>query len=381
LEDVEKDRQRAEIFDALGHPTRITILKALSEGALGFADLKKKTGIESSGHLQHHLSKLNGLIKTDENGKYVLSDQGKDALFTVLTAEKAAGPFAKEAGRAISAHGLRSRRILTSVIVLLAIASLLGGLYVSNIAVSPGQYFYDLVSGSPLSVNPNDVILPISFQIQPNHSLNYTVEIFLNNTNHPHVYGYNNYFTFDALPPIYNSTFYRQDFLGFQVELQTVTEWQDINAYFSPVTRPNGTLTEQVVDPYSFPPYEIEPSTNRGIGLDGGGLQQSYNPIIPISGNGNGNYTFSITNTVTPLYNYINYTATGSTVIYVSTVTMETKPLKGTENFQPVENVSSERIARIYWRPSSLYSIATGIAIVSPLFIGALCVYLVNRKS
>ena len=86
---VENDKQRAEVFDALGHPTRIVILKALSEGPLGFADLKKKTAIDSSGHLQHHLTKLNGLIKTDEYGKYCLSDQGKDALLTVQTVENA----------------------------------------------------------------------------------------------------------------------------------------------------------------------------------------------------------------------------------------------------------------------------------------------------
>ena len=86
---MEKDRHRAEIFDALGHPTRILILKVLSEGSLGFADLKKKTAIESSGHLQHHLTKLNGLIKTDEYGKYCLSDEGKDALLTVQTVENA----------------------------------------------------------------------------------------------------------------------------------------------------------------------------------------------------------------------------------------------------------------------------------------------------
>ena len=63
---IENDRQRAEMFDALGHPTRILMLKVLSEGSLGFADLKKKTAIESSGHLQHYLTKLNGLIKTGE---------------------------------------------------------------------------------------------------------------------------------------------------------------------------------------------------------------------------------------------------------------------------------------------------------------------------
>jgi DNA-binding HxlR family transcriptional regulator len=87
--DVERDKQRAEVFDALGHPTRIAILKALNEGALGFSDLKKKTAIDSSGHLQHHLTKLNGLIKNDEYGKYCLSDEGKDALLTVQTVENA----------------------------------------------------------------------------------------------------------------------------------------------------------------------------------------------------------------------------------------------------------------------------------------------------
>lgn len=84
---IEQDRQRAEVFDALGHPTRILILKTLNEEALGFADLKKKTGIESSGHLQHHLTKLDGLIKTDEYGKYCLTEQGKDAFLTVQTVE------------------------------------------------------------------------------------------------------------------------------------------------------------------------------------------------------------------------------------------------------------------------------------------------------
>ena len=85
---AEKDMQQAEVFDALGHPTRVVILKALNEGPAGFAELKKKTGIESSGHLLHHINKLDGLVKTNEYGKYCLSDQGKDALLTVQTVEK-----------------------------------------------------------------------------------------------------------------------------------------------------------------------------------------------------------------------------------------------------------------------------------------------------
>ena len=99
MEPVEEERQRAEVFDALGHPTRIIILKALNEGAMGFAELKKKVNIESSGHLQHHLSKLDGLIKTDVNGKYCLSDQGKDALLAVQTVENMAGLGVKKNGK------------------------------------------------------------------------------------------------------------------------------------------------------------------------------------------------------------------------------------------------------------------------------------------
>jgi DNA-binding HxlR family transcriptional regulator len=118
---VEQDRQRAEVFDALGHPTRILILKVLSEGSIGFADLKKKTAIDSSGHLQHHLTKLNGLIKTDEYGKYCLSDEGKDALLTVQTVENSsARTVTKEKGYRHFKLGLKPVAIL---LIALLIAS------------------------------------------------------------------------------------------------------------------------------------------------------------------------------------------------------------------------------------------------------------------
>jgi len=119
VEDVEADRQRAEVFDALGHPTRIVILKALSEGAMGFAELKKRIGIESSGHLQHHLSKLDGLIKTDEQGKYCLSEQGKDALLSVQTVEEMAASGEKAGGFCI--NGWSGKKVLKAAVALLAI--------------------------------------------------------------------------------------------------------------------------------------------------------------------------------------------------------------------------------------------------------------------
>jgi DNA-binding transcriptional ArsR family regulator len=372
MEDVENDRQRAEVFDALAHPARITILKALSEGALGFADLKKRIGIESSGHLQHHLSKLNGLIKTDEHGKYCLSDQGKDALFSVQTVEKVVGLKVKEAGRVIHAYAFKTKTILTTVTILLVIASLLCGFYISNIGLIQSQYFYDAVNGSPLKEGAPIKSIP-SLEIQPKHSFNYTAAIFLNNTNHPYVAN-KNYTTFDASYPINNSTFYRQSCVGFQVDLRTAdTKTSTIDAFFNPVEGPNGTMTEEITNPYDFPPYETKPSTSGSVTITGSGTEVGYTFIVPI--NAKGNYSFSMTN------ENENYTINGQITVWVSTVTMETKPLKGGENFQPVETISSERVARISWRPSSLYLIEAGIAIVSPLFISALCIYLVNRKS
>src|SRR6266581_6496150 len=71
---------RAELFEALGHPLRISILEALESKPLGFADVKKSVGLESSGHLQFHLRKLGGLVEGVENGAYALTDDGRDAL-------------------------------------------------------------------------------------------------------------------------------------------------------------------------------------------------------------------------------------------------------------------------------------------------------------
>jgi len=45
------------------------------------------------------LNKLDGLIKTDVNGKYCLSDQGKDALLAVQTVENVAGSGVKKNGK------------------------------------------------------------------------------------------------------------------------------------------------------------------------------------------------------------------------------------------------------------------------------------------
>jgi DNA-binding transcriptional ArsR family regulator len=133
IENVDEDRKQAEVFDALSHPTRITVLKALSEQSMGFADLKKKLGIESSGHLQHHISKLNGLIKTDDYGKYALSDQGRDALHSINTVERTAEAKANEK-KAKGAHRKSILLMLTVAVlaVLLVLSSALAALEYNN---------------------------------------------------------------------------------------------------------------------------------------------------------------------------------------------------------------------------------------------------------
>ena len=79
----EFDAGRAELFEALGHPVRIRILQALDERPMGFAELKKAVGIESSGHLSFHLGKLEGLLKVGDAGAYSLTDEGREALRVV----------------------------------------------------------------------------------------------------------------------------------------------------------------------------------------------------------------------------------------------------------------------------------------------------------
>jgi len=74
------NKQRAEFFEALGHPTRIEILQILAEGPHSFTELKKQIGIESSGHLSFHLGKLGDLVKTNADGNYILTDDGKEAV-------------------------------------------------------------------------------------------------------------------------------------------------------------------------------------------------------------------------------------------------------------------------------------------------------------
>ena len=111
----EFDLREAELFEALGHPTRIRILQALNEIPLSFSELKREIGIDSSGHLTFHLSKLAGLVKTNTEGKYCLTDSGREAL-----------RIAKIAGEVLKIPG-NSEDIRVTSFIIMAIGFNIGG--------------------------------------------------------------------------------------------------------------------------------------------------------------------------------------------------------------------------------------------------------------
>src|SRR2546426_8051183 len=84
-EPSEFNETRAELFEILGHQTRIRILQVLSRNPMGFSDLKRETEIDSGGLLSFHLGKLAHLVKLTPDGDYALSDEGKEALRVIAT--------------------------------------------------------------------------------------------------------------------------------------------------------------------------------------------------------------------------------------------------------------------------------------------------------
>ncbi len=72
-----------EVFEAISHPIRIAILKQLEKRPLGFADLKRRLKIKSSGKLDFHLKKMGNVITTTKEGQYTLNDRGYAAVRAV----------------------------------------------------------------------------------------------------------------------------------------------------------------------------------------------------------------------------------------------------------------------------------------------------------
>jgi len=364
---VDDSSEGAQFFDALAHPARIRILKALQIGPLTFADLKKRMNIESSGHLQHHLSKLNDLIQTDETGKYCLSDQGKDAIFTVKTVENTAAT--SETSRKAR---LKTKTLWNALVVSLLAVSLVSGIYISSTVFNQGQFFMNVARGTPLEEGARmwtQDNIPLTIPV--GRTLNFTVIVW-SELNPPAAYNQGWYFLdVDAPQPRINTTYYHVGFLGYRVEFwgepQNLSEISYV--YYGRPVGPGGWNGDEVLDPYNFPfqTKPIEPMTSGAQGT----IHAARRFIIPITVFGN--YTFRMTNMG-------NTTVKILSKIWISPVTVETRPLNTTETFSAfVESPGAERVVQIWRQPTSASMVASLIIAAVPIILAGLCFYLVNR--
>ena len=114
---------KAEVFEALGHPTRIRILQELSEKPLPFSELKRAAGLDSNGLLTFHLGKLGGLVSLNPDGAYALTDEGREAL-RIVEASKSQiheRPFQRPSIRAPHLNTILAGLVV--VLIILASAS------------------------------------------------------------------------------------------------------------------------------------------------------------------------------------------------------------------------------------------------------------------
>lgn len=162
-EDEGFDAAKAELFEAVGHPNRIKILQALDQGSAGFAELKKKVGIESSGHLSFHLGKLDQLVALNADGQYALTGEGREALRMVHTVRE--GPR----GEKRWSRRLTGRTLTTALLVLLVALAMVAAvqqLEIANLSAAPpgtvsldGRPFW--YSAIPLAAIPMDANMSV----------------------------------------------------------------------------------------------------------------------------------------------------------------------------------------------------------------------------
>jgi DNA-binding transcriptional ArsR family regulator len=367
---TEKNREGtfAAIFDALGHPTRLRVMKILRNQAVNFADLKRALKIESSGHLQYHLSKLENLIETNQQGMYTLSDDGKDAMLMIENVEKTSGPERKT--YLAPRWKLLVRAMSTAAIVLLAavvIAAFLGDLYYEQTV-----YRYDILQGN--LYNPIDTaVCENPFNLQPNQTLGFANVVGppSNFTTSWYEENETDTMTHVSLPES-NQTFKRFSYAVFQLTLTSENlvsmETNRMYVRVNLSTDPDGSAWPEIIYYHSeaFPPYKTRLTEPASYGILPDMRLRTYR-ILPITGYGK--YTYSLTNVG-------NTTATGTVSLWSTEITVATHYLD-TELNTTISNPA--RIypeAKTYAKP--LTSEST-LFIASTIFFSALIIYLINK--
>ncbi|MGD0978248.1 MAG: winged helix-turn-helix domain-containing protein [Candidatus Bathyarchaeia archaeon] len=353
MSDMNSERQRAEIFDILSHPVRIRILKTLSRKPMSFSELKKETSIESSGHLDFHMNKLDGLIKSDENGRYVLSDQGKDALFTLEKVEEYANDEQKTMGRS----ALAPRKVVMAMLCL-SIIILAAGVYASDIKLSVSyvttqdQYFYTLTQGD---VNtPEGVVFgPNNFSVPAESVFSFTNAVVENYTPLDES-GFDWVKTVAALP-LSNETFNQSSYSVFNVEISHSERMTAVFVIRGPI---GSKLYEELFD----------------VSAGRGDFDLPFS--APVSEYGN--YTLSIANLT-------NQTLAGNLKVYCSPITETAEPVVGNLTFSSGPRL----VTAIYSVPVILESeisvkpyliLGQLVSYASLVAIGALSMVVVGRR-
>ena len=128
----------SELFEKISHPTRVKILRLLEASPLNFSQLKHKLGIESSGNIDHHIKKLDGLIYLDSDGLYKLADEGKDVVRAIKSIEYS---FDLRKTQPVP----QSRQVFRVLLVFLGIFTL--AITITTLAIIPGSMTFPSIMG------------------------------------------------------------------------------------------------------------------------------------------------------------------------------------------------------------------------------------------
>jgi len=139
-DDAGFDEARAELFEALGHQTRIRILQELDHRTMGFSELKHAVGLESGGLLSFHLRKLAHLVKLTPAGDYALTDEGMEALGVIGTVRSQGSNNQIKHSRPWK-HRLTQRKIAAGLVVV--IIALAAGVYLYYATTSTLSEYQD----------------------------------------------------------------------------------------------------------------------------------------------------------------------------------------------------------------------------------------------
>jgi len=177
------DSAKAELFEAIGHPNRIRIIQALDQESMGFADLKKRVGMESSGHLAFHLGKLDHLVGMNTDGHYALTGEGKEALRMIQTV-RGKGNGGPNVLSRITRRNSLTALLAVLVIVLVAIAAV-QQVEIFNITSRPPgttlvdgkSFWYTVIPLQLTTVDRNTSIVfdGVDFILFPSHILSFTI--------------------------------------------------------------------------------------------------------------------------------------------------------------------------------------------------------------